>query len=1092
MVDRSVGFEATQDRDLNTSRLANTRQIVTEQVDNHDILGAVLATGQEVRFQNGIHPGIVDTAARALDGAGLGTCSIVAREPFRGTRADRDLAKIQVGSERRGVVAPENLIEREGIKTRWQRSRKSLRNVRLKYISGQNVFDSTADRILVFEPGEIRAELIDGGRFGRMAGFAFRQKLQRFVQALTGSCETSHFIGFRVSSRYDEGMLLIEIERNDDVINLKLQRRHSGRGYPRCELGFKQAPEFIGDVTGQATLKRRQTLDVVESVPCERSFDIRKRRGICGENRSNRIEGEIRVAAERVMGHGAVQEGQPAPAAQSARDKNRVLEGDFLPDRLVVSSRNMLHDDKLAEARAACILNLCGAPSWRNWVSMSDESMAVAEVLLPLALPGPYSYTIPHGLSVEPGAYAIVPLGSRSVIGVVWAIGSKGPNEISLRPLVEVLDAPPMPALHRKFVDWVAAYYVEPAGNILRMVLRVPSALAPAREQFGYQATGRIPGRMTPQRQRVLNVAADGPILKARELAEMAGVGASVVKGMVKDGSLVPRPLPVFRPFPEPDVTFGQLTLSPAQETAARELCAIVARRQSSVALLDGVTGSGKTEVYFEAMAAALAQGSQVLLMLPEIALTGSFLAKVERRFGVEPAHWHSDVRPRERERVWRGVAEGSARIVVGARSALFLPWKSPGLFVIDEEHEAAYKQEDGVAYHARDMAVVYGSLGKFPVILSSATPSLESLVNAERGRYSHIRLERRHNESELPATSLIDMRTAPIAPQNWLSDELVEEVSRSLTAGDQALLFLNRRGYAPLTLCRACGHHLSCPNCSTSLVEHRFRKQLQCHHCGHQEPMPHACPKCGVEGKLVPCGPGIERLSEEAARRFPEARIVILSSDLARGVFLKDALIGIERGEYNLIIGTQLVAKGHHFPHLVTVGVVDADLALESGDPRSGERTWQLMAQVAGRSGRGEKPGQALIQTHMPGHPLMNALKRGDREGFLAQEMRVREESGLPPYRRLAAIIVSGVDASETERLAREMWSVAPAAADVQILGPAPAPIHLVRGRYRWRYLIRAERDVNVQAFIRQWLTGIKTRGSLRIDIDVDPYNFL
>jgi primosomal protein N' (replication factor Y) len=472
--------------------------------------------------------------------------------------------------------------------------------------------------------------------------------------------------------------------------------------------------------------------------------------------------------------------------------------------------------------------------------------------------------------------------------------------------------------------------------------------------------------------------------------------------------------------------------------------------------------------------------------------LTGSFLARVERRFGAPPANWHSDVRPRERERVWRGIASGEAKIVVGARSALFLPYKSLGLIVVDEEHEGAYKQEDGVPYHARDMAVVYGSLGKFPVILSSATPSLETLVNVDRGRYRHVKLVTRHGRAELPPTELVDMRVAAPEANSWLSAPLITALHDTLAAGEQALLFLNRRGYAPLTLCRACGHRLDCPNCTASLVEHRFRRQLQCHHCGHLEPMPLRCPKCQTEGKLVPCGPGIERLAEEAVRHFPEARIAILSSDLQRGSTLRDTLREIAGGAYNLVIGTQLVAKGHHFPHLTLVGVVDADLALETGDPRAGERTWQLMSQVAGRAGRGDRPGRALIQTYMPDHPLMQALKRGDRDGYLEKEKRIREEAGLPPYGRLAAIIVSGSNVAETERFTHMMAAHAPISQGLRLLGPAPAPIHLVRGRLRWRFLLRADREANVQAYLHAWLDGIKPKGSIRIDVDIDPYSFL
>ena len=717
---------------------------------------------------------------------------------------------------------------------------------------------------------------------------------------------------------------------------------------------------------------------------------------------------------------------------------------------------------------------------------------AIAEVLLPLALEGPYSYRVPPELALEPGSYVAVPLGPRQMIGVVWACKDEAGTDKKLRDVAHVFDMAPMPETHRKFVDWLSAYYLEPPGNVLRMVLRSPGAFEGPREQIAYRATESVPKRMTPQRIRVLEIAREGFAMRAADLAEAAGVGTSVIKALAKDGALEAVALPALRRFPEPDLHAGGYTLSPDQQAAAEALRTVVAQRQHKVMLLDGVTGSGKTEVYFEAMAAALASGGQVLLLLPEIALTQPFLTRVERRFGCEPAQWHSDLRPRERERVWRGVADGTARIVVGARSCLFLPWKRLALIVVDEEHESAYKQDDGVPYHARDMAVLYGALGKFPVVLSSATPSLETLVNVDRGRYGVVRLKDRHGRPELPEIGLIDMKRVALDPGTWISPPLLDEVRKTLEEGDQALLFLNRRGYAPLTLCRACGHRLECPNCAASLVEHRFRRQLMCHHCGHLEPMPKACPSCHAEGKMVPVGPGVERLAEEAAQRFPEARIAILSSDLSRGTLLRDAINDVAEGHYNLVIGTQLVAKGHHFPHLTLVGVVDADLALESSDPRGGERTWALMAQVAGRAGRGAKPGRALVQTYLPDHPLMQALKKGERDSYLDQEKAIRENAGLPPYGRLAALIVSGADGAETERFARNLGLAAPLADGITVLGPAPAPIAMVRGRHRWRFLVKASRDVNIQAFLRLWLTGVKPKGSLALQVDVDPYNFL
>ncbi len=722
---------------------------------------------------------------------------------------------------------------------------------------------------------------------------------------------------------------------------------------------------------------------------------------------------------------------------------------------------------------------------------MPADSPQLADILLPLALERPYTYRVPEEMTLELGSFVAVPLASRMAIGVVWALGGTPPGK-ALRSIETVFDTPALSATHRKFVDWLADYYVEPKGNVLRMVLRVPAVFEPPRERIAYRASGREPKRATPQRARVLEAAREGFAMRLQELADAAGVTTSVITSLVKDGALESVALPPFKPFPNPELNGGGYRLSSGQKAAAEDLRAIVAQRAHKVALLDGVTGSGKTEVYFEAMAAALARGDQALLLLPEIALTHGFITRVEQRFAVEPARWHSDMRPRERERVWRGVASGEARIVVGARSALFLPWRKLGLIVVDEEHESAYKQDEGVPYHARDMAVLYGAIGKFPVVLSSATPSLESLVNAERGRYAHVTLKDRHGRRELPEISLVDMRKVKLEPSSWLSEPLIENIASTLSSGDQALLFLNRRGYAPLTLCRSCGHRMDCDNCSASMVEHRFRKLLMCHHCGHHAPIPKLCPSCGTEESLMPCGPGIERLAEEATRRFPEARLAILSSDLTRGAYLQETLREVERGEHNLIIGTQLVAKGHHFPHLTFVGVVDADLALESSDPRGGERTWALMAQVAGRAGRGEKPGRAMVQTHVPEHPLMQALKAGDREAYLTQEKIIRENAALPPYGRLASLIISGTHASETEAFVRGVARMAPQSEHVTVLGPAPAPIAVVRGHHRYRLLVRAPREVNIQNFIREWLKDVKPKGSISLAIDVDPYNFL
>ncbi|GMA77401.1 hypothetical protein GCM10025880_38180 [Methylorubrum aminovorans] len=510
--------------------------------------------------------------------------------------------------------------------------------------------------------------------------------------------------------------------------------------------------------------------------------------------------------------------------------------------------------------------------------------------------------------------------------------------------------------------------------------------------------------------------------------------------------------------------------------------------------LLEGVTGSGKTEVYFEAVAECVRQGRQALVLMPEIALTAQFLDRFAGRFGVRPATWHSGIGGRRRERLRAGVAAGEVSVVVGARSALFLPFKTLGLIVVDEEHETAYKQEDGVHYHARDMAVVRGKIEGCPVVLASATPSIESRVNAQSGRYRHVVLPGRFGGRPLPDIAAIDMRLDKPERGRFLSPPMVNAVKSTLAAGDQALLFLNRRGYAPLTLCRACGHRYQCRNCSTWLVEHRFRRALVCHQCGYAERKPEACTECGAFDHLTPCGPGVERIAEEVTELFPEQRIVVLSSDFPGGAErLRQELETVAAGDCDIVIGTQLVAKGHNFPHLTLVGVLDADIGLTSGDPRAAERTFQLLQQVTGRAGRGERPGRALVQTYQPEHPVIAALLSGDADRFYEEEIWAREAAGLPPFGRLAALIVSGEEREKAEAHGQALARVADPPAGVSVLGPAEAPLALVRGRWRFRLLVKTERGIDVQSYLRDWLArGPKPRGNLKVAIDVDPQSFL
>ncbi|OCC00828.1 primosomal protein N' [Labrys sp. WJW] len=717
----------------------------------------------------------------------------------------------------------------------------------------------------------------------------------------------------------------------------------------------------------------------------------------------------------------------------------------------------------------------------------------VVEVLLPVALERTYSYRVPFGNTLMPGDVVRVTLGPREVVGVVWdGDGVLPASSNRLKYVEERLEIPPLGAEMRRFIEWVANWTLTPRGMIMRMALRAPE-LPPEKQRLGYRLGKHEPERLTAARRRVLDHLSDGFVHEKRALIEATGVSPSVVDGLVDAGAVEPLALPPEPVAGTPDLAFGSASLNEAQALAAASLGQAVAARRFSATLLEGVTGSGKTEVYFEAVAEAVRQGGQALIMLPEIALTNQFLDRFAERFGVRPAEWHSGVSANKRARLWHGIAKGEVAVVAGARSALFLPFVDLRLIIVDEEHDSAYKQEDGPRYNARDMAVVRARLIDAPVVLASATPSIESRVNADRGRYGHITLPQRFGGRALPAIATVDMREGGPERGKFIAPGLVTAVKETLAAGEQALLFLNRRGYAPLTLCRKCGHRFQCPNCTAWLVEHRFRKSLVCHHCGHTAPVPRHCPSCEGEDTLTPCGPGVERIAEEVSGLFPDAHTVILSSDIhGSAERLRQELDTVAKGEANLVIGTQLVAKGHNFPHLTLVGVVDADLGLGTGDPRAAERTFQLLGQVTGRAGRGERPGRALLQSYDPSHPVMQALVSGDKESFYAREIAVRAKAGLPPYGRMAALTISDEDRGKAEGFARQLAKQAPFDSALRVLGPAEAPIAVIRGRHRMRLILQAPRDFALQDYIRAWLAaGPKVTGQLAVDIDIDPMNF-
>jgi len=723
-------------------------------------------------------------------------------------------------------------------------------------------------------------------------------------------------------------------------------------------------------------------------------------------------------------------------------------------------------------------------------------SPAYVQVLVPAPVGEAFDYAVPSSMQVGLGDYVVVPMAGRKMTGVVWSANPPSFAASKIKKIDSCLMLPAMPADLRQFIDWVAAYTLQPKGLVLKLSLTVDSAQE-AHTHPHYLPAQPFPPhiKMTPTRRRVLDVLADGVPRMASDLADAAACTPAVIRTLYKEGGLVLAEVAEVAP-PQPDMNEHGPSLSAVQQKAADQLVAKVEQASGSVTLLEGVTGSGKTEVFAHAIRAALRAGKQVLVLMPEIALSVQMLTRFDRLFGAEPVQWHSDLSGGARQRAWRAISNGKARLVIGARSALFLPFKELGLIVVDEEHEPAYKQEEGVTYHARDMAVVRGHIQRIPVILSSATPSIETIVNVQEGRYDSVSLPDRFAGAQLPKVELVDMLKEKLPRQRFVADKCVQAIRQTLSRGEQALLFLNRRGYAPLTICRACGYRLTCPHCTAWLVEHRagsMKGQLQCHHCGYHEPLPNACPECHAEGKLAACGPGVERLEDEVKSLFPEARTLVIASDTLGGWRrVQQALDDVAAGQYDIIIGTQIVAKGHHFPMLTLVVVVDADLGLEGGDVRASERTFQLLQQVGGRAGRAERPGTVLLQSHCVNNFLFQNLTQHDREAFVEREIAVRERHHWPPYTRLASLIISGKNLEHVENAAQEIRMKSPQVDGLEIFGPAPAPLAKLKGEHRMRLLVRASRSLKLQPILLSWLADVKVAKGVDLKIVIDPFTFL
>ncbi|MGY8985658.1 MAG: primosomal protein N' [Sphingomonadales bacterium] len=728
-------------------------------------------------------------------------------------------------------------------------------------------------------------------------------------------------------------------------------------------------------------------------------------------------------------------------------------------------------------------------------LNLRDDGAKRVRVMLPLPLNKPFDYLV-FGVLPPIGTFVSVTFSGRQRLGVVWNGDPVDQKEVpfdKLKPVDEVFLGECLTGNHLKFIDWVSHYVMFPIGSVLKMSMNVPKALGQQPTKILYFRDGPDPKCLTPEREVLLEALMDKKPRSVKEIAQLAFVSEGVVRGLIKVGTLTPIECQMAKEYPKPDYNQQAPKLSEEQLYAANQIKEAIRLEGFLALLLEGVTGSGKTEVYFEGLVETLKQeDSQILVLLPEIALTSQWLQRFRERFGTDPVEWHSDLGGAERRRAWRAIASGDARVVVGARSSLFLPFKNLKLIVVDEEHDGSFKQEEGVLYHARDMAVVKASLEGFPIILASATPSFESLENVKEGKYKHLTLKERHGIAILPEIEAIDLRANPLPTGKWISERLRQEIEAALGRDEQALLFLNRRGYAPLTLCRTCGERINCSNCSAWLVEHRYKAELMCHHCGFSMKLPKICPECGSEDSLMACGPGVERLEEEVAGLFPEAKRLIMTSDTVTSPLKTSILIEmIQSGSVDIIIGTQIVTKGYHFPKLTTVGVVDADLGLNGSDLRAVERTYQQMVQVAGRAGRENKLGRVFLQTYMPEHPVTQALIEGDNEGFIEREMAARKLQGMPPYGKLGALIITGPDLKNVIGFAKKLAIIVPNFQGLQILGPAPAPMAKLKGLYRFRFLIISDKKVALQTVIRNWLEGSRPIKGVEIKIDIDPISF-
>lgn len=729
----------------------------------------------------------------------------------------------------------------------------------------------------------------------------------------------------------------------------------------------------------------------------------------------------------------------------------------------------------------------------------------IVKVLIPNVVNTGYDYRLISPASI--GSFVRCNVMNRPYIGVVYGIGDSNLPREKIKNVQEVFPD----SLDITVLQWIqkmSQWTLMTPGAVLRLIVNVPDAFLPPRIESLYSLNPNVKVKMTEARQAVLDafMSNDAEPMSISDIQNIAKVSSSIIKTMIKNGSLeeTDQREKQTNDFDYEYQDQGNVQLNQEQQASAEEIASAIKAGGFSVFLLDGITGSGKTQVYFDSAWRAYSEGKSVLLMMPEIALTAQFMDRFKKRFGASPVVWHSNLTSAKRRDIWRGVLKGKIRIVVGTRSALFLPWQNLGLIVVDEEHDTSYKQEDMGNYHARDMAVLRAKISGFPIVLASATPSAETLQNVALGKYKHLVLKSRFGGAQLPKIETIDLREN--RPEDYrlasdnpeadprtgvLSPLLCEEISKSLALHQQVMLFINRRGFAPIVQCKKCGWVATCDDCSIGMTYHKKKGNLLCHICGRISPLPTVCPNCG--GTVSMRGTGLEKVQEEVEAKFHNVRTALVSSDTIMSRQALERLVSkMESGEIDIVIGTQILAKGHHFPNLTLVGVVDADMGLFGTDFRSAEHTFQQLFQVAGRAGRGELPGRVLLQTYQPDHPVLQAICAGDRDSFMEQDMAGRKLAKMPPFGQLIAVIVEAEKEAVLKKYCSDLANAVPNLTGAKIMGPIEAQVYQIRNWYRMRFLVSGDVKANLQPVVQHWLSKVKQPVNVRVKIDVNPQNFM